>query len=278
MGNKHMADFEYLQNIPFGQYIATGSPVRKLDARARILGFTFLLMAVTFSTHLIGLVIALGFILIVLAVLRLPFRFILRSLLAPLPFLLVLAILQLLFYRTAAEMSVLFSIGSLKITVQAFWSAVMLLIRFMDMILIIHAASASISTSEGIQATSSLLSPLTRLGFPSHILVMVVQVTVHYFPLLAITAENIAKAQASRGAAIGRGRGNVFQRARQIIPLIMPLFTSSLKKAENLALAMEARAYGVFKERTSMVEFKFRWYDWIALIIALGLGIAIVLV
>lgn len=272
-----MADFEYLQNIPFGQYITTASPIKKLDARTRVLGFTLLLLAVTFSTHLLGLLITLGFILSVLAVLRLPLRYILRSLLAPLPFLLLLAVLQLFFYRTSAETSILFTLGSLKITLLAARSAVTLLARFTDMILLINAASASISTSEGIQAASNLLSPLTRLGFPSHILIMVIQVTLHYFPLLAVSAENIAKAQASRGAAIGRGRGNVFQRARQVIPLIVPLFTSSLKKAENLSLAMEARAYGVFKERTSIVEFHFRWFDWIALLIVLGLGIAIVL-
>jgi energy-coupling factor transport system permease protein len=272
-----MADFEYLQNIPFGQYIATRSPVRKLDARIRVTGFVLLLLAITFSPHLTGLGIAFGFILILLVLLHLPLRYVLRSLLAPLPFLLLLAILQLFFHQTV-EPIVLFKIGSLKITQQAALSAVTLLVRFTDMILLINTASASLSTSEGIQATSNLLSPLTRLGFPSHVLVMVLQVTIHYFPLLAVSAENIAKAQASRGAPIGRGRGNVFQRARQMLPLIVPLFTSSLQKAENLALAMEARAYGVFKERTSLVEFNFHWYDWIALIFVLGLGTAIILV
>lgn len=272
-----MADFEYLQNIPFGQYIAADSPVARLDARTRVVGFTLLLLAITFTPHLAGLLIALGAILILVALLRLPFKFVLRSLLTPLPFLLVLAVLQLLFYRAAASPTLLFSIWKLPITLQAVWSAVSLLVRFTTMILLINAASASVSTSEGIQATSSLLSPLTKIGFPSHVIVMVIQVTLHYFPLLAISAENIAKAQASRGAAIGRGRGNVFQRAMQVIPLIVPLFTSSLRKAENLALAMEARAYGAFKERTSMVVFKFHWYDWVALAITLGLGIAIIL-
>lgn len=273
-----MADFEYLQNIPFGQYIATGSPVQRLDARTRVVGFALLLIAVTVTPHLVGLLITLGVVLVLTALLRLQFKFVLRSLLAPLPFLLLLAILQVLFYRAAANPTVLFSFWKLSITYQGVISAAKLLVRFIDMILLINTASASISTSEGIQATSNLLSPLTKIGFPSHIIVMVIQITLHYFPMLAISAENIAKAQASRGAAIGSRRGSLFQRAHQVVPLIVPLFTSSLHKAENLALAMEARAYGAFKERTSMTEFKFRWVDWVVLAAALGLSVAIILI
>ena len=82
--------------------------------------------------------------------------------------------------------------------------------------------------------------PSTGIGIPTRDLIMVIQVTVRFLPLLAQTAERIAKAQAARGAEWGTGQGNLIQRARAVIPLLVPLFVTSLHKAENMALAMDA--------------------------------------
>ena len=96
---------------------------------------------------------------------------------------------------------------------------------------------------------------------------MVVQITLRFVPLLAQTAERIAKAQASRGADWGTRSKGLINRVKQIIPLVVPLFTISLRRAENLALAMDARAYGYLEHRTSMVEMQLDWKDWVGLII-----------
>jgi energy-coupling factor transport system permease protein len=89
-----------------------------------------------------------------------------------------------------------------------------------------------------------------------------------FLPLLAQSAERIAKAQASRGSEWGTRKGNLFSQVKQIIPLIVPLFLISLRRAETMALAMDARAYGLKNQRTSLYELHFDWKD--ALFLAIG--------
>jgi energy-coupling factor transport system permease protein len=106
-------------------------------------------------------------------------------------------------------------------------------------------------------------------------LVMVMQITLRFVPLLTQTAERIAKAQASRGAEWGGKTKGVINRVKQILPLVVPLFVISLRRAENLALAMDARAYGYLDYRTSMVEMKFTFTDALAVILNLIVSLMI---
>jgi energy-coupling factor transport system permease protein len=124
---------------------------------------------------------------------------------------------------------------------------------------------------------ASLLRPLTALGLPTHAFVLMVQVSLRFLPLLAQEAERIAKAQASRGAEWGTGRGGLLRRARQALPLIVPLFLTALRRAERLAEAMEARGYHGGQGRTSMVTLRWRAADSVALLVGVGLGAAALL-
>jgi energy-coupling factor transport system permease protein len=112
------------------------------------------------------------------------------------------------------------------------------------------------------------------IGIPAHDFVLAVQVSMRYFPLLAQSAERIAKAQASRGADWSPAGWNILQRVRQITPLIIPLFVTSLRRAENMALAMDARGYGSLPLRTSMIVLRFTALD----AAALALGVLLVVV
>jgi energy-coupling factor transport system permease protein len=107
---------------------------------------------------------------------------------------------------------------------------------------------------------------------------MSIQVMLRFIPFLAQAAERIAKAQASRGADWGTRQGGLLSRVRQAFPVIIPLFLTGLKKAENLALAMEARGYGSPGKRTSMVEMKFGWKDGLAVILAGLLAAGVILI
>jgi energy-coupling factor transport system permease protein len=107
---------------------------------------------------------------------------------------------------------------------------------------------------------------------------MVIQVTMRYFPLLAQIAERIAKAQASRGADWQPTGWNLLQRTRQMVPLIVPLFIASLRRAENMAMAMEARGYGSLPRRTSMVTLRFGRADALALAVAAALALVQLLI
>jgi energy-coupling factor transport system permease protein len=103
-------------------------------------------------------------------------------------------------------------------------------------------------------------------------------VTLRFLPFLAQSAERIAKAQASRGADWGVKKKGLVNRIRQVVPMVLPLFITSLRRSENLALAMAARAYGVLATRTSMTEPHFTWKDAAAILIGITVSLAIFLV
>ncbi len=261
-----MNNFEYLRTVNLGQYLNTGSWIHHLDPRARIACTLVLLGAITFAPRPAGLAAALGVVLLLLWMARIPLGFALRSLLPPLPFLLILAVLQALFPPRGGGSEALFQFWLIRITVASIWAGVALLLRFAALILALGLGSYVISTAEMVRGLESLLSPLRRLGIPTHDFVMMVQVMLRFIPFLAMSAERIAKAQASRGASWGTGGGGPLQRARQALPLLVPLFITGLRRAEYLALAMEARGYANRARHTSMLVLDFRLKDAIAIL------------
>jgi len=273
-----MSDFEFLRNINIGQYLPTGSVIHRLDARARIILFSIFILALTFSPRLPGILIGLAFAILGLIIAHIPLRYTLRSLAAPLPFLLILALLQVLFTRNPQNDTVLWQYWLIRITPAGLLSGLMLILRFIALILALSLASFTLSSSDLIQGLNSLFKPLARLGLPAQDLIMMIQVALRFLPLLALTAERTAKAQASRGADWGTGKGGFLQRVRRVVPLILPLFLASLQKAENMSQAMDARGYGISKVRSAMRDMKFTWGDAIALIAALILCAVIILV
>jgi energy-coupling factor transport system permease protein len=271
-----MNNFEYLRLVNLGQYIPTGSWIHRLDPRARILATILLLAAVTFAPSPAGLVLALGIVLLLLVLARIPLAFALRGLLPPLPFLLILAVLQVLFPVRADPSTVLVDFGWIQITTAGIRAGIMLLLRFSALILTLGLGSYVISTAEFIRGLESLLTPLNRLRIPTADFVMMIQVMLRFIPFLAMGAERIAKAQASRGADWGTRRGGPLQRVRQAFPLLVPLFLTGLRRAESLALAMESRGYANRSRHTSMIELEFRLKDALAIAAAGVIAAAIV--
>lgn len=270
-----MHNFEFLRMVNIGQYLPLQSTLHRLDPRARIIIYFIIIMAATFTTSALGLGIALAVILLGLGLGQIPLRFALRGLLPPLPFLLLLAVLQVFLAPQPEGAVPLIEFWFVDIYLSGLVSAGMLLLRFTVLILGLGLASYTLSTSELIHGMESLLSPLARIGLPTHNLVMVMQVTIRFIPFLAQTAERIAKAQASRGAEWGTGSHNLLARIRQFIPLILPLFLTSLTRAETMALAMDARGYDTITRRTSLVVMHFTWKDGIAVLLGLLAGAAI---
>jgi len=272
-----MNQFEFLRSIPIGQYLPIDSWLHRLDPRARLLGFLLLIAAITIAPRLEGIGLGLLLMLLILRLARIPFRYALRGLVAPLPFLVILAVLQIFFNQQAPGSPVLFVVGPVSITLFDLQAGAKLLLRFFALILGLSLASYTSSTSEMTQGLNLLLAPLARLRLPVQDFVMMVQITLRYLPLLAQSAERIAKAQASRGADWD-ARGGLLARVRQTIPLIVPLFLSSLHKAENMALAMDARAYGSAAARSSIAEFRFTRRDGFVIGAALILSVLIIVV
>jgi energy-coupling factor transport system permease protein len=270
-----MSRFEFMRSVTIGQYLPLDSPLHRLDARVKLLGFIMLLLAVTLTPHLAGLLLGVVLVLAGLVLSRAPIRFALRGLLAPLPFLLILAVLRVLINFSPDTSRVLFHWDFMIVTVNRLVSGGMLLIRFVGLILLISLVSFCLSESELTHGLEALLRPLEKIGLQPYDLVMTIQVTLRFLPLLAQTAERIAKAQYSRGAEWGTAGGGLTQRVRQIVPLIIPLFLSSLQRAEKMALAMDARGYGVSRHRTSLSNLHFLFRDGGALLLALAFSVLV---
>jgi energy-coupling factor transport system permease protein len=154
-------------------------------------------------------------------------------------------------------------------------AAGMIILRFVSLILVISLASHTLSTSDIIYGLQKLLRPLTWLKIPSEDFIMVVQITLRFLPLLGQATEQIAKAQAARGAAWGVKNQNLKQRIKLIIPVIVPMFLTSLQKSETMAMAMDSRGYGTNLRRGSYRQLAFKKQDGVLVLAAFIISIVI---
>ncbi len=273
-----MSNFEFSRNLNIGQYLPLDSPIHRLDPRARILSAIFILGTAVVVNNWQGLAIGLIAVLIILGLAHIPLAYAIRGLLPPLPFLVIIGIIQIFFNPYKDTVPIWFTIFGDQISGGDFLAGGVLIFRFVVLILGLSLVSFSLSTTELTHGLEALLKPFERLGLPTYDFVMVIQVTLRFLPFLGQAAERIAKAQASRGGQWGTGRGSLLARARQVFPLIIPLFMISLHKAETMALAMDARGYGGKTRRTSMTELDFRLKDGIAICVAMLVSAAIIIV
>ncbi|MBM3137777.1 MAG: energy-coupling factor transporter transmembrane protein EcfT [Chloroflexi bacterium] len=270
-----MSEFEYLKNLSMGQYLPVRSCIHQRDPRGKLIAAALLVFSLTLSNSLIGVGFGLIAVLFLLLLSKVPANHALRSLLPPLPFLVFLAVLQIFITPHASGAEPIVRILGIGIFLEGFRSAFLLLMKFLGLIVLFSILSASISTLELIHGLDLLLKPLKRIGIHTGVAAMTVQIVFRFVPFLAISAERIAKAQASRGADWESGRVNLVKKVRQIVPLLVPLFSSSLRQAETLADAMLARGFESSHARTGILEYQFTWQDAVFL---LGIGIAAYLI
>lgn len=271
-----MSAFEFSQNLSFGQYLPLDSWIHRLDARARIVGSIVLLLAITFASNIFMILTGAVVILIGIRISKVPFQYVLKSLKTPLIFLAIIAFLQ--FFRFAPDElnPLVFALGPFTITNNGLLAGLIVIIRFITLILLISLTSYTLSSSDMIYGLQSLLKPLKWFGIHSEDIILVIQVTLHYIPMLGQATEQIAKAQASRGASWGIKKQNIFQRVKTIYPVIIPMFLISLQRAENMALAMDARGYGTLDKRGSYRQLEFKKKDGFFLTAVLILSFLIV--
>jgi energy-coupling factor transport system permease protein len=266
-----MSEFELLRNITIGQYLPTDSLVHRLDPRVKLVGGVLLMAAVMFNGSGVGLALGLMAVLSVLALARIPLRHALRGLRSAWPFFVIVALLQLILYRATAEgSSVLWRWGPLMITGTSLYLLVILLGRLMALILLVSGLTFCTTVTELSHGTERFLRPLQRIGMPAHELALVLTLTLRLLPLLAREMERLIKAQTSRGADFGGSDWNFAQRARRMFPLLIPLFVTSLRRAEDLIQAMEARCYLGGKGRTHLIQLRAQPIDFAALALVLA--------
>jgi energy-coupling factor transport system permease protein len=276
-----MSEFSTFRHITIGQYLPYGSLVHRLDPRAKIVMFTMLVAAVAFANSYTASLLLLMVLLSIVHISLVPVRYALQGLRPALPWIALFATLQLLFYKgqTGPEVCpVVWSWGLTTITTCSLRLITIMVFRLLEFMILISLLTLTTSTTELTHGLERLLSPLKRLRFPAHELAMVFTIALRFVPTLAEELEKIMKAQASRGADFGeQGRLRFVQRTRNLIPLMVPLFLSALRRAEDLSLAMEARGYVGGRGRTSFIQLQSGPQDYLALALVLAFSAFILL-
>lgn len=260
-----------LKDITLGQYFPGDSIAHRYDPRLKILTMVFFITALFFvQTYWPYGLIAL-YILAVIGIARLPLGMVLRGL-KPLRWIILITFLINMFFIPG---DTLFQWHFLSVSEQGFQLAWMMGIR---LILLVLGSSLLTYTTSPIELTDGierLLSPFRKIGVPSHEIAMMMTIALRFIPTLIEETDKIMKAQMARGADFESG--NILNRAKNLVPLLVPLFINSFRRADELATAMEARCYRGGEGRTKMKILKLQTRDYILFLFHVIFFLAIIL-
>lgn len=244
-----------LKDITIGQYFPGDSIIHKLDPRIKIIIIALFIASLFFVNRFFPYIFIVLFIASVIMIAKLPVTYIIRGL-RPLMFIILITFFINIFL-TQGE--VLFEIGPLNITRQGLSQAAFMALRLIFLITgtsLLTLTTSPISLTDGIE---KLLSPFSKIGLPAHELAMMMTIALRFIPTLLEETDKIMKAQMARGADFESG--NILRRARNLVPLLVPLFINSFRRADELATAMEARCYRGGEGRTRLNELRLKNYD-----------------
>lgn len=261
------------RDVSFGQYYPAESFVHKLDPRTKLLMVIAYIVGVFLVKDLWGFVPVGVFLLAAILVSRVPLKSILKSLKAVLLIVILTAILNVLFYK---EGQVLWSWWRISITVEGLLTALRLALRLVLLVLgttLLTLTTTPMNLTDGME---SLMKPLKYIRVPVHDIALIMSIALRFIPILMEEVDKIMLAQKARGAAFDNG--NIFKRAKALLPILIPLFVSALRRAEELALALDARCYNATPNRTKMKRLRFGYRDLIAALLTAVLIVLIVAV
>ena len=263
-----------MKSIALGQYYPASSLIHKLDGRTKILLATIFIVSIFFCKSLASFAFALALTVLIVFLSRIPFRIVFRSLRA-ITFILIFTFIINVFL-TDGEGAPLIDWWIFEVYTEGIWNALFIAVRILCLIL---ASSVLISfTTTPIQLTyaiESLLSPLKKLKVPVHDFAMMMSIVLRFIPALSEETEKIMTAQKSRGADFESG--SLIQRAKALIPILIPLFVSAFRRSDELATAMECRCYHGGEGRTRMTITKMKAIDFVILALMLVCVVAICL-
>ena len=252
-----------IRDITLGQYYPGDSWVHRLDARTKIIATLLYLIELFVVNNFYGFLITAAVLFAVIAISKVPLKFIFRGLTAV--FLIIAFTFVLNLFMVDGR--VLWHWKFLTITYEGLSRAFFMAVR---LVLIIIGSSIMTLTTKPVELTDGLeklLSPFSKIGLPSHEIALMMTIALRFIPTLMEETDKIIKAQQARGADFESG--NLLQRAKSLIPILVPLFVSSFRIAQDLALAMEARCYHGGPGRTRMNEIRFDRGDAIAAVLML---------
>ena len=251
-----------IKDITIGQYIPGESFVHKLDPRLKILISLLFIVDLFLVNNFNGYLFVLIFIVSTILIANLPFKYVYKGLKPIFAIILITAVLNI--FMTTGE-HLVFQFGFIKIYKEGLVTAAFMIVRLVFLIMgtsILTLTTSPIELTDGIE---NLLNPFKKIGVPAHELAMMMTIALRFIPTLMDETDKIMKAQMARGADFESG--NLIKRAKSLIPILVPLFISSFRRADELAMAMESRCYKGGKGRTRMKELKVTKRDYFATLV-----------
>ncbi len=262
---------ELTRYVTIGQYLPKESPVHHLDPRTKIAAVTILTVAIFVVRDFGGYSLLTLFLLGVVLISQIPVGYLLRGL-RPVLFLLLLTVVLNTFFSGIQGGTMLFRLGPLVATREAVIRALFIGYRLVALVLVTSLLTFTTSPVELTDGIERILRPFRRVGVPAHELAMMMTIALRFIPTLMEETEKIMKAQMARGAEFDQG--SLMRRARALVPVLVPLFVSAFRRADELALAMEARCYRGGDHRTRMKILRFSPRDAVALLVTLAGSVA----
>ncbi len=261
-----------LKDITLGQYFPGNSIVHRLDPRTKLLGLIFYIVALFTASSWVGYGIAFAFLAISIGLSKIPVKAIVRGM-KPLVFVLIFTGILNLFF-TGGD-TVLLHFWKITITLEGVTRAIFMVIRILMLIsatFLLTYTTSPIGLTDGLE---SLLNPLKKIRLPVHELAMMMCIALRFIPTLIEETDKIISAQKARGADFENG--SLMQRIKALVPILVPLFISAFRRADELATAMECRCYHGGDGRTKMKLLRFKRFDYGAFVLLLCLvGVQIV--
>ena len=260
-----------IRYITIGQYYPAKSVVHRLDPRVKLICTLLYLISLFLFSSIPGYLVATVFLICVIHISKVPFSYIVKGL-KPVIMLLMITVLFNLFLTRQGD--VLFHAWIFTITEGGLRTAVYMAIRLVYLIIGSSLMTFTTTPNELTDGIEAVLHPLNKIHVPVHEIAMMMSIALRFIPILLEETDKIMKAQLARGADFESG--NILQRAKSMVPILVPLFVSAFRRANDLAMAMEARCYRGGDGRTKMKPLRYKSRDYVAYIIVIAYVVAVV--
>ena len=258
-----------LRDITLGQYYPADSVIHKLDPRVKLFATMIYIISLFCFKGIAALLVATVFLIAVIRVSKVPFHFMVKGLKTIMVLMIITALFNL--FLTPGEPLITFWI--FKITAEGIKSAALMTIRLVYLILGTSIMTLTTTPNQLTDGLEKALMPLSKIGIPVHAIAMMMSIALRFIPILIEETDKIMKAQMARGADFENG--NLIQKVKNMIPLLVPLFVSAFRRADDLAMAMEARCYNGGEGRTKMKPLRYMKRDHLAYVIVLAYFVVI---
>lgn len=250
-----------MREITIGQYYQTDSIIHRLDPRVKLVGTILYLVSLFLFNEAAVFLLAAIFLVTVIKLSNVPFKYMVRGLRAILVLLLITSAFQL--FLTQGEPIVV--VWKLTITKEGLTGAVLVAVRLVFLIIGSSLMTLTTTPNQLTDAMEKLLEPLKKIKVPIHEFAMMMSIALRFIPILMEETDKIMKAQMARGADFDSG--SLMNKVKAMVPLLVPLFVSAFRRANDLAMAMEARCYQGGGNRTKMKPLKYQKRDILAYMI-----------